>query len=415
MGGIACLCNGLSKRLKPVEKPREAAASCECGWEVETGHAIAVGLGILEGKRLFLLAVGIFAEWNVIRFAGGLVPLILTVVSACLGGPAAFATVFAIQKRRRDPRYRCLKGLLKCLSIAVLFCALMNAAVIATFGAYLNIRREDIAGVFNASMMLYAEESSHKTTIDQLQFTLQCCGHAGYSDWIAFDWQKADYASRDEMSSQRRISDEDLRSMAVPFSCCRLRSMRPCFHMDFTMNADTINDKGCAEVLSRLVFRSAALAYCISAFLVLTQILLAILVLKIAKRPFRSDCPSLCECTEKCPSVCPLLDHQSSTSYVSSTGNTSPCSDRANSSAAKNRRRNGKLSTISSRTSGSCSSSSPTPPPSSGKSKTSSAKKTSARTRCNGGCGAARIRPSLHTEHRVPKKRCSQKRTVRPS
>lgn len=85
------------------------------------------------------------------------------------------------------------------------------------------------------------------------------------------------------MFSQERLSDEEFRPFAVPYSCCSLRSMTPCFHMDLSMNAKSVNEAGCAEPLSRIVFRNAALAYCVSTFLVLTQILLGVLIVKVNK------------------------------------------------------------------------------------------------------------------------------------
>ncbi|XP_048509020.1 uncharacterized protein LOC125500359 [Athalia rosae] len=96
-GCFSVLCESLKRRLDRLEN-RDRVVRCDCGWEIETGYAVAVGLATLEAKRLFLIAIGIFVEWNVLRFSGGLVPLVLTVLSATLGVPAALGAVFTIHK-----------------------------------------------------------------------------------------------------------------------------------------------------------------------------------------------------------------------------------------------------------------------------------------------------------------------------
>ncbi|XP_048509018.1 RDS/peripherin-like protein xRDS36 [Athalia rosae] len=303
-------------------------------------------------------------------------------------------------RRREEPCFPSLKKLLKYVSVVILLCVILNAIVMVSVAVYLSVRPEAIARAFNASMAFYSRESWHKVTIDQLQFTFQCCGHTKYDDWIAFDWQRVDYASREEMLAQPRISDEEFRPMAVPYSCCSVKAMTPCFHADLSMNVASINEAGCARVLSPIILRNAAVTYGVSTFLVFTQILLALLMIRVSKRPLPLECPSCCECAKNSPSARSLLG--SNTSFTSSNG----CA------AGDFQDRGNRLSTIESQsgyeegTSGSSAS----PPPSS-----RSKKNSSARTRCSGGCGAARIRPSLHTEHRVPKKRTACQKCTRPN
>ena len=127
--------------------------------------------------------------------------------------------------------------------------------------------------------------------------------------------QLGDYASRDEMSSQERISDEIYRDRGVPFSCCKLRVLRACAHLEITdeIDADTVNVEGCSSILSNVVVRVIFVAYAMTTMLVLTQALLAFFVARIAKKS-QTDTPlsfaypnSQSEISEDCSSCRHLL------------------------------------------------------------------------------------------------------------
>lgn len=96
---------------------------------------------------------------------------------------------------------------------------------------------------------------------------------------ISFD-KKVDYASREEMAEQSRISDEDYRDRGVPFSCCSLHAMEPCMHTEMTDDR-TINVNGCAEVISPILLRIVIVAYIMTSTLIITQMLLAFLITRV--------------------------------------------------------------------------------------------------------------------------------------
>lgn len=68
-------------------------------------------------------------------------------------------------------------------------CVAMNMMTLASIGYHINVRKETLVNVFNASMQLYVTAASYKYAIDEIQFMLQCCGHSAYTDWFFFDWQ----------------------------------------------------------------------------------------------------------------------------------------------------------------------------------------------------------------------------------
>lgn len=84
--------NESSRRSNVVFK-RKARVPCNCGWELRFGYGVAVTLAIFEAKRFFMLILEIFAEWQIIRFAGGLRPVVFTLVNVSLGLPTAMITV----------------------------------------------------------------------------------------------------------------------------------------------------------------------------------------------------------------------------------------------------------------------------------------------------------------------------------
>lgn len=89
-----------------------------------------------------------------------------------------------------------------------------------------------------------------------------------------------DYASREEMAGQSRISDEDYRDLGVPFSCCNLRVVAPCMHMQIT-DDKTINVNGCAEVISPILLRIVIVAYVMTSTLIIIQVLLVFLITRV--------------------------------------------------------------------------------------------------------------------------------------
>lgn len=69
-----------------------------CNWETKFGCCAAVSLSVLEIKRFALLTLEMLTDSKPIRFAGALVPVLLSFCDAGLGFPVAIATVYAIKK-----------------------------------------------------------------------------------------------------------------------------------------------------------------------------------------------------------------------------------------------------------------------------------------------------------------------------
>ncbi|XP_017883021.1 peripherin-2-like [Ceratina calcarata] len=280
-----------SSRKSNVVFRKNARLPCNCGWEVRFGYGVAVTLTIFEAKRFFMLILEIFAEWQIIRFAGGLRPVIFTLINVSLGLPTALITVRSIRARKVPRCCAETRRTLKCLLIVIAICAVMNVATLVSIGYYISVRQETLIDVFNSSMHLYISASSYKYAIDEIQFIFQCCGHSSYADWFRFDWQGVDYASREEMSVHNSISDEEYRDRSVPFSCCNLRTMAPCEHTEIQeKDMRTINANGCAEIVSPVLLRIVIVAYVMTSTLVIIQVFLAFLITKIIRKLLCGTC-----------------------------------------------------------------------------------------------------------------------------
>ncbi|XP_047369800.1 tetraspanin-6-like [Vespa velutina] len=270
-------------RSDPIifKKRKNERFACNCGWEGKFIYGVSLTLAIFEMKRFFMLLLEIIAEWQVIRFAGGLRPVILTLLDIIVGLPTAMLAVRIIRKYKM-PRCSKPKKLFKCLLFVITICVLLNIMTLISIGYHISVKQETLVNIFNASMHLYINMASYKYAIDELQLVFQCCGHTSYTDWFLFDWQMADYASRDEMIYDNRISDEEFRDRGVPFSCCSLRSMTPCVHAEM-MDKDikSINENGCAEVISPVIIRIVVIAYVMTTTLIVTQALLAFLIARV--------------------------------------------------------------------------------------------------------------------------------------
>lgn len=91
-----------------------------------------------------------------------------------------------------------------------------------------------------------------------------------------------DYASREEMAVQSRISDEVYRDRGVPFSCCNLQAMAPCEHAEIQGDdVKTINTNGCTGIIGPILLRIVIVAYVMTSTLVIIQIFLAYLITKV--------------------------------------------------------------------------------------------------------------------------------------
>ncbi|XP_031785166.1 CD63 antigen isoform X4 [Nasonia vitripennis] len=272
-------------------------------WETRFGCWAAVSLTVLEVKRLLLLTLEMLLNSRAIRFAGALMPIIFTFVDVGLGFPAAVAAVYAIRQHKVRPCQPKIKRALRRVLLSLTVCAILNVATLALIGLYVNGNASLVEKMLRASMKAYAKNAYYKVSIDELQLDLQCCGFSSYSDWFVLDWQvNVDYADSDE--------GEPVNEESVPFSCCDRRAMMPCIHMEMRASDErTVNARGCADIISRILFKIAVVGYTMTALIVSTQILMIVFFVRIIQRVLPEICPSDCSCWEStCQLNAPIIN-----------------------------------------------------------------------------------------------------------
>ncbi|OXU29679.1 hypothetical protein TSAR_007865 [Trichomalopsis sarcophagae] len=273
-------------------------------WETRFGCWAAMSLTVLEVKRLLLLTLEMLVNSRAIRFAGALMPIIFAFVDVGLGFPAAVAAVYAIRKHKVRPCQPKIKRALRRVLLSLTVCSILNVATVALIGLYVNGNASLIEKMFRASMKAYAKNAYYKVSIDELQLDLQCCGFSSYSDWFAIDWQ-LDYDDSDE--------GEPVNEQSVPFSCCNRRAMMPCIHMEMGASDErTVNARGCADIISRILFKIALVGYTMTGLIVSTQILMIVFFVRIIQRVLPEICPSDCSCWEStCQLKAPIINYSS--------------------------------------------------------------------------------------------------------
>ncbi|XP_059058904.1 peripherin-2-like isoform X1 [Achroia grisella] len=121
-----------------------------------------------------------------------------------------------------------------------------------------------------ASMKNYRNFSKYKRFIDNLQWSLKCCGFNSYKDWFNHNWydQIKDYEW--DPSTSRRNKQESFLTDSVPLSCCKSGS---CISNYLTeLGTYSINTKGCGERVRQCIM------VLMSAYLVL---FLAIIIIEM--------------------------------------------------------------------------------------------------------------------------------------
>ena len=98
MASNECSCSLTDSSTKDQIHSKNPCVISNCNWESNVGYGVAVGLAIFEAKRLFLLALEMFAEFQILQFSGGIKPIIYSFIDVIVGIPCALAGVYSIRK-----------------------------------------------------------------------------------------------------------------------------------------------------------------------------------------------------------------------------------------------------------------------------------------------------------------------------
>lgn len=75
---------------------------------------------------------------------------------------------------------------------------------------------------------------------------------------------------------------ESVNEQSVPFSCCNRRAMMPCIHVGMRGSDErTVNGRGCADIISRILFKITVVGYTMTGLIIGTQILMIIFFVRV--------------------------------------------------------------------------------------------------------------------------------------
>ncbi|XP_053602189.1 peripherin-2-like isoform X2 [Plodia interpunctella] len=225
----------------------------------------------------FLWFMAIFSiTWSLVLFCGLGDMLILTgldlvnsfvLLSGMIMVPMNIQLLYYIahgKRVSRDSNVMCCP-----LWLCVIWIILIDVAAVILCIKRLVWCRINTQSFIQDSMKYYRSFPKYKRFMDNIQWTLKCCGLGSFRDWFSYDWYDKirDYEWDPSSSSHRQTKETSLLATdSVPLSCCKSGSCISNYLMELGTNS--INIRGCGDNLHRVV-----------SILLMTHIILFVLVI----------------------------------------------------------------------------------------------------------------------------------------
>ncbi|VVC96301.1 unnamed protein product [Leptidea sinapis] len=145
------------------------------------------------------------------------------------------------------------------------------------------------------SLRKYRQNPKYKHFIDNLQWSLGCCGVHSYKDWFTQEWH--DHYRDYEWEPIFKTRDVELKSGtmevdSVPFSCCKSGSCVSSYLTELGTNS--INTTGCSTTLYNILLLSANAHLVVFVITILLEIvILRFIILNSASSKRRSTSKKL--------------------------------------------------------------------------------------------------------------------------
>ncbi|KAI5632117.1 tetraspanin family domain-containing protein [Phthorimaea operculella] len=142
------------------------------------------------------------------------------------------------------------------LGVFPLWMCILLIVIINIIGSILCIRRMLMGGKqvqmrIAQSMASYRTCRNHQRFIDNLQWSLKCCGLNSYKDWFTRDWYDKSRDYEWDPSPIKRFNRNLAQTDSVPLSCCKSGS---CISNYLTeLGTNSINTEGCSPHVNRLI------------------------------------------------------------------------------------------------------------------------------------------------------------------
>ncbi|XP_047020573.1 peripherin-2-like [Helicoverpa zea] len=138
----------------------------------------------------------------------------------------------------------------------------------------------------NKTIKYYRNVPKYKHFVDNLQWSLKCCGLNSYKDWFDQDWYDKirDYEWDPTINRRSGYRRRDLDSVtdSVPLSCCKSGSCISNYLLE--LGTHSIYTTGCGNLMYRIILASM-IAHCIMfVSVILVEILILKFILKAAPK-----------------------------------------------------------------------------------------------------------------------------------
>lgn len=217
---------------------------------------------------LFVAGIGTYIKLQVQEYTnlvkgydGDTLPYLLValgLLSAVINAAGGFIIFFSADPVKRFSLRHVLLGY---VLTTLILCILVLVGGTMCF-AHIQHLDQSFKGGLKAAMRRYKDTPHIKTELDQLQQSYRCCGNEGYTDWFHVTWVNEKYLNVEASNVKKKVSKGQYQSDDVPFSCCSVKSHRPCIHHHVHDNSRHFNyDFRAYVTLYRLGCRKALMNF----------------------------------------------------------------------------------------------------------------------------------------------------------
>ncbi|XP_074655721.1 peripherin-2-like [Tubulanus polymorphus] len=141
----------------------------------------------------------------------------------------ALGFVLGILTQNPERRNTIKQFLLPFICVDIVLAIFIFASGMLAFAHIQHLHHSFTHGILDA-MKKYKTTKHIKIVIDQTQMDYECCGGEFYTDWFNVPWVSEVYVDMLSTYAKSKMADGKFLPDDVPFSCCSVKSRRPCIH-----------------------------------------------------------------------------------------------------------------------------------------------------------------------------------------
>ncbi|XP_060800927.1 peripherin-2-like [Amyelois transitella] len=167
------------------------------------------------------------------------------------------------------------------LWLCALWIILINVAASLLCARKISWCRQNTDSFIEESMKYYRSCPKYKRFMDNIQWSLKCCGLESFRDWFSYDWYDKIRDYEWDPSLNRRKKSEEISSLtsdSVPLSCCKSGSCISNYLME--LGTHSINTQGCGANLHKVIMITLITHLTLFLIVIIDEILLLKYIMK---------------------------------------------------------------------------------------------------------------------------------------